>query len=175
MISELISPLNLYSQSHSVMQTTFIKEDVRCMVIGPDCRFVAVSSGTHDTKIYFYDLNGKRQREATQNNRSQPSNAAAIKRLIQSADTAMEVIEGGQFVNYQMNLSPDGKLSPISVVIFESNISVSILLGMELINIQLSEHRIIQKGHSFMGYQVQGTYETRVVQRIAVQRSGFSV
>lgn len=116
-----------------MLQTKFIKEDVHSMVIGPDCRFVAVSSGTADTKIYFYDLDGKRQGKVKQNKRGTPSNRAGEKKLIESADAAMEVIEGGQFVNYHMNLSPDGKLSGnswcnISVVIHEWshwNISVS--------------------------------------------------
>ena len=80
------------------------------MAVGPECRFVAVSGST-ETKIWLYDLNNAKR--SNQKKVSQPTNGAAVRKLVKAADAALEVIEGGQFVNYEMNLSPDGKFLSI--------------------------------------------------------------
>lgn len=107
----------MYMEINRLSRTEFIRENVRCMCVGPDCTFVAVS-GSNETKIWFYDLAAAKQRK--QEKVLQPSNAAAVKKLVHCADTPLAVIEGGQFVNYEMNLSPDGNL--LSVGSFKKDI-----------------------------------------------------
>lgn len=84
------------------------------MAVGPECRFVAVS-GSHskNTKIYIYDP--KNGSNIKQKKVRQPTNKTQKKQLLKSADAALEVFDVGQLLNYEMNLSPDGKFSTDSI------------------------------------------------------------
>jgi len=93
----------------SNIQTDFTKEDMNCMIIHPKLKFVACS-GSHNTKIYFYDVKAKKRQQDTGRKIKvgiKPRNKQELKSVLANADKPMEVIDGGQFVNYQMNMSPD--------------------------------------------------------------------
>eukprot|EP00484_Ammonia_sp_Unknown_P024267 CAMPEP_0197051464 /NCGR_PEP_ID=MMETSP1384-20130603/26131_1 /TAXON_ID=29189 /ORGANISM="Ammonia sp." /LENGTH=501 /DNA_ID=CAMNT_0042484033 /DNA_START=31 /DNA_END=1536 /DNA_ORIENTATION=- len=91
-------------------QTEFAKEDVQCICAASDLSFVCLS-GMNDTKIYVYDVKGKQRqsRGANIDIPAAPTNKAQLKRLLSTVDKPMEVVEGGQFVVHQMNVSRDGQ------------------------------------------------------------------
>eukprot|EP01083_Nonionella_stella_P087818 244461_1 len=98
-------------QLTSNLQTEFMTEDVKCICVPPDLSFIAVS-GNQNTKIYFYDMKKKQRQSKNKKikvNVAPPNRKkATLRKVAQNADKPMEVIDGGQFVNYEMNVSADG-------------------------------------------------------------------
>lgn len=102
--------------AHSHTQTKFFKNNIRCLRVPESMAFVVASSG-QNTKLYFYDI---RQKIAAQERLikrkklkipKKPNNTKemlAVKEMAKE-DKEMLAIEGGQFENYEMNISMDGK------------------------------------------------------------------
>ena len=96
----------------SHLQTGFVKDEVKCIGVPDDLSFVAVSGSTN-TKLYFYDVRSKqRQQRKVRKIKVAPAprNKAEQKLLCSGEERALEVKDGGAFINYEMKLSRDGSL-----------------------------------------------------------------
>eukprot|EP01084_Bolivina_argentea_P268525 456117_1 len=101
-------------QMTSNIQTEFIStkplEDIKCICISSELTFIALS-GCRNTKIYFYDI--KKKQRQTNNKKIKlnvaPQNKTELRVITEKIDKTLETIDGGQFINYEMNISMDGK------------------------------------------------------------------
>jgi len=100
----------------SNIQTEFNKnmDPIRCVVVHPQLKFVAVSA-KDNTKICFYDVAARKRQQQGKKIKVgiAPRNKQERKIALDNEDKPMKSVEGGQLANYQMNMSPDGNFLSI--------------------------------------------------------------